>query len=109
MENRGRDQSRRKSGLSIAAEQPSLTSAPASYGDHVVFPVFQYARLGCPDKFVSEGSALRRCRDGLVGAFGGLGDRYPGYPTARQSCTASGKPRHCVQQNEPALRDSRFS
>jgi hypothetical protein len=44
--------------------------------------VFQYARLGSPDEFLAEGTPLRRWRDGLVQAFAGLGDRYPGYPAA---------------------------
>jgi hypothetical protein len=48
-----------------------------------VFSVFQYARLGCQDEFLPEGSALRRWRDGLVQDFDGLGDHYPGYPALR--------------------------
>jgi glutathione S-transferase len=62
------------------AEQPYFTGAAPGYADYVLFSVFQYARLGCPDEFLDEGSALRRWRDGLVRAFDGLGDRYPGYP-----------------------------
>jgi glutathione S-transferase len=64
------------------AEQPYVTGAAPGYADYVLFSMFQYARLGCPDEFLAEGSALRRWRDGLVQAFDGLGDRYPGYPTA---------------------------
>jgi glutathione S-transferase len=63
-------------------EQPYVAGAAAGYADYVVFSMFQYARLGCPDEFLAEGTALRRWRDGLVRAFDGLGDRYPGYPTA---------------------------
>jgi len=37
-------------------------------------------RLGCPDEFVAEGTALRRWRDGLALAFDALGNRYPPYP-----------------------------
>jgi glutathione S-transferase len=63
-------------------EQPYFGGAEAGYADYVLFSMFQYARLGCPDEFVAEGTALRRWRDGLVQAFDGLGDRYPAYPTA---------------------------
>jgi glutathione S-transferase len=64
------------------AEQPYFTGAAPGYTDYILFSVLQYARLGCPDEFLAEGSALRGWRDGLVRAFDGLGDRYPGYPTA---------------------------
>lgn len=60
--------------------QPYVMGAAPGYADYILFSVFQYARLGCPDEFVREGTALRRWRDGLVQAFDGLGDRYPGYP-----------------------------
>jgi glutathione S-transferase len=62
------------------AEQTYLTGTSPGYADYIVFSVFQYARLGCPDEFLDEGTALRRWRAGLVQAFDGLGDRYPGYP-----------------------------
>ena len=62
------------------AEQPFIAGSAPGYADYVVFSVFQYARLGCPDEFLCEGTALRRWRDGLVQAFDDLGDRYPGYP-----------------------------
>jgi len=39
--------------------------------------MFQYARLGCSDDFVAEGTALRRWRDELARAFDGLGNRFP--------------------------------
>jgi glutathione S-transferase len=61
-------------------EQPYVTGDMPGYADYVVFSMFQYARLGCPDEFVAEGTALRRWRDGLVAAFDGMGERYPGYP-----------------------------
>ena len=63
------------------ADQPYVAGAEAGYVDYIVFSMFQYARLGCPDEFLAEGTALRRWRDGIVRAFEGLGDRYPGYPT----------------------------
>lgn len=62
------------------SEQPYFGGETAGYADYVLFSVFQYARLGCPDEFLREDTALRRWRDGLVQAFDGLGDRYPGYP-----------------------------
>jgi glutathione S-transferase len=62
------------------SEQPYLGGETAGYADYVLFSMFQYARLGCPDEFLNEGTALRRWRDGLVQAFDGLGGRYPGYP-----------------------------
>ena len=65
------------------SQQPYVTGATAGYADYILFSVFQYARLGCPDEFLAEGTALRRWRDGLVQAFDGLGDRYPGYPASR--------------------------
>lgn len=61
-------------------EQPYLAGAAPSYADYLVFSVFQYARLGAPQDFVAEGTALRAWRDGLATAFGGLGNLYPGYP-----------------------------
>jgi glutathione S-transferase len=62
------------------AEQAYLTGASPGYADYIVFSVFQYARLGCPDEFLDQGTMLWRWRVGLVQAFDGLGDRYPGYP-----------------------------
>ena len=61
---------------------PILAGAAPGYADYMLFSVFQYARLGCPDEFLRRGTALRRWRDGLVQAFDGLGDRYPGYPAS---------------------------
>jgi glutathione S-transferase len=63
------------------AEQPYFTGAAPGYADYIFLSVFQYARLGCPDEFLGEGTALRRWRDGLTQAFSGLGNRYPGYPS----------------------------
>ena len=62
------------------SEQPYVTGATPGYADYVLFSMFQYARLGSPHEFLGEGTALRRWRDGLVQAFDGLGERYPGYP-----------------------------
>lgn len=63
-------------------EQPYLAGKAPSYADYLVFSVFQYARLGAPQDFVAEGTALRAWRDGLAAAFDGLGNLYPGYPDA---------------------------
>jgi glutathione S-transferase len=63
-------------------EQPYLAGAAPSYADYLVFSVFQYARLGCPEDFVAPGTKLRAWRDGLAAAFDGLGHRYPGHPAA---------------------------
>jgi len=62
------------------AEQPYLAGAAPSYADYLVSSVFQYAKLGAPEDFVAEGTALRRWRDGLADSFDGLGNRYPRYP-----------------------------
>lgn len=51
------------------AEQPYFGGAAPSCADYVVFSMFQYARLGCPEDFVKDGTALRRWRDGLAAAF----------------------------------------
>src|SRR5271155_3415752 len=61
-------------------DQPYCGGATATYADYVLFSVFQYARLGCSDELVAEGTALRRWRDELARAFDGLGNRYPGHP-----------------------------
>jgi glutathione S-transferase len=63
------------------SEQPYVAGAAPGYADYILFSVFQYARLGCPDEFLADGTALRRWRDGLAQAFDQLGDHYPGYPT----------------------------
>ena len=65
------------------AVQPYVCGAAPGYADYILFSVFQYARLGSPDEFLADGTALRRWRDGLVRAFDGLGDRYPGVPDRR--------------------------
>jgi len=62
------------------AEQPYSSGAARTYTNYLLFSVFQYARLGCPDEFLAEGTALRRWRDDLALAFDGLGNRYPAYP-----------------------------
>ena len=61
-------------------EQPYFAGTSPNYADYLLFSAFQYMRLGCPDEFVAEGTALRRWRDGLALAFDALGNRYPPYP-----------------------------
>jgi glutathione S-transferase len=63
-------------------EQAYIGGSAPTYADYVVFSAFQYARLGSPQEFVSEGTAIRRWRDELVSAFDGLGTRYPLHPAA---------------------------
>ena len=67
----------------LAEQQPYIAGAAPGYADYIVFSMFQYARLGCPDELLTGETALRRWRDGLVEQFGGLGDRYPAYPALR--------------------------
>jgi glutathione S-transferase len=62
------------------AEQPYVAGAAPGYADYIVFSMFQYARLGCPDEFLVDDTALRRWRDTMVDMFDRLGDRYPAYP-----------------------------
>jgi glutathione S-transferase len=64
------------------SEKPYVAGAQPGYADYILFSVLQYVRLGCPDEFLAEGTALRRWRDDLVQAFDGLGDRYPGHPAS---------------------------
>jgi glutathione S-transferase len=72
------------------AEQPYFGGANPTYADYLLFSVFQYARFGCPDDFIAEGTAVHRWRDGLALAFDGLGHRYPAHP-AYQPDTADGR------------------
>lgn len=66
-------------------EQPYFGGPTATYADYLLFSMFQYARLGCPDEFVAAGSALRRWRGGLELAFGGQGNRSSGEPLTADS------------------------
>jgi glutathione S-transferase len=64
------------------AEQPHIGGKTPSYADYIVFSALQQARLGSPEDFIAEGTAVRRWRDGLAAAFDGLGNRYPLHPAA---------------------------
>jgi hypothetical protein len=50
--------------------------------NYLLFSLFQYARLGCPDELLAEVTALRRWRDDLALAFDGLGNPYLAYPAS---------------------------
>ena len=63
-------------------EQPYIGGASATYADYVVFSALQQARLGCPEDFIDQGTAVRGWRDRLTEAFDGLGDLYPLHPHA---------------------------
>ena len=51
------------------AEQPYFSGAARTYTNYLLFSVFQYARLGCPDEFLAEGTALQRARLCAAGAM----------------------------------------
>ncbi len=65
----------------LLAEQPWVAGAAPAYADHVVFSVFQYARLGCTAELLAPGTALAAWRARMIALHDGLGDRFPGYPT----------------------------
>ncbi len=66
-------------------EQPFLAGAKPAYVDHVVFSVFQWARIASPHDVLPTGGApaIRNWRARMIALHGGLGDRFPGYPAAR--------------------------
>ncbi|MBX9699013.1 MAG: glutathione S-transferase N-terminal domain-containing protein [Acetobacteraceae bacterium] len=64
----------------LLAEQPWIAGAAPAYADHVIFSVFQYARLGCTAELLDAGTALAGWRARMIALHGGLGDRFPGYP-----------------------------
>jgi glutathione S-transferase len=68
------------------SEQPFLAGHAPAYVDHVVFSVFQWARVGSPRDVLSDAAktpALRDWRARMVALHGGLGDRFPLYPVNR--------------------------
>jgi glutathione S-transferase len=65
-------------------EQPYIGGVHATYADYIVFSALQQARLGCPEDFVPQGTAVRAWRDRLTAAFNGLGNLYPLHPHASQ-------------------------
>lgn len=66
-------------------EQPFLAGAAPAYVDYVVFSVFQWARIASPYDVLPLGGAMaiRKWRACMVALHGGLGDRFPGYPSGR--------------------------
>jgi glutathione S-transferase len=64
----------------LLGEQDFLSGREPRYADYVVFSVFQWARLGSPHDLVRQGSAVERWRARMIALFGGLADKFPGYP-----------------------------
>ena len=68
------------------SEQPYLAGTAPAYVDYVVFSVFQWARIGSPRDLLANAAgvdALRAWRSRMVALYGGLGDRFPLYPSQR--------------------------
>ena len=66
------------------AEQPYLGGATPAYVDHIVFSVFQWARVGSPRDLLAlltGVDAIRDWRGRMVGLFDGMGDRFALYPS----------------------------
>jgi glutathione S-transferase len=70
----------------LSAQRFLAGEAPA-YVDYAVFSVFQYARIGSPRDVLAGADRLEATRDWrarMVALHGGLGDRFPGYPTQQE-------------------------
>jgi glutathione S-transferase len=68
------------------SEQPFLAGQAPAYVDYVVFSVFQWARIGSPRDVLANTTktdATRDWRARMVALYGGLGDRFAGYPVDR--------------------------
>jgi glutathione S-transferase len=81
------------------SEQPYLAGTAPAYVDYVVFSVFQWPRIGSPRDVLADGTKtqeMRSWRARMVALHGGLGDRFPGYPT-----DGSGPDGRATQQVEP--------
>jgi len=68
------------------SEQQFLAGDAPAYVDYVIFSVFQWARIGSPRDVLADAtktSALRDWRARMVALYGGLGDRFAGYPQDR--------------------------
>jgi glutathione S-transferase len=66
------------------ADQPYLAGSAPAYADYATFSVFQYARIGSPRDALAmmpDLPAVLDWRKRMIGLFGGLGDKFPGYPT----------------------------
>jgi glutathione S-transferase len=70
------------------SEQPFLAGPEPAYVDYVVFSVFQWARVGSPRDVLAgaqNAGGLRAWRAGMVGLYGGLGDRFALYPSEQET------------------------
>jgi glutathione S-transferase len=68
------------------SEQPFLAGGAPAYVDYIVFSVFQWARVGSPRDVLGDAAQMDATRDWrarMAALHGGLGDRFPGYPTDR--------------------------
>jgi len=68
------------------SEQKFLAGDAPAYVDYVIFSVFQWARIGSPRDVLADTAttpALRYWRARMVALYGGLGDRFAGYPQDR--------------------------
>jgi len=75
------------------SEQSFIAGAAPAYVDYVVFSVFQWARIGSPRDVLGDTgapmagtintTAMRAWRARMVALYGGLGDRFAGYPSDR--------------------------
>jgi len=68
------------------SEQPFLAGSVPAYVDYVVFSLFQWARIGSPRDVLANATktqTLRAWRTRMVALYGGLGDRFAGYPMNR--------------------------
>jgi glutathione S-transferase len=68
------------------SEQNFLAGPAPAYVDHVVFSVFQWARVGSPRDVLAGAAhmdAVRAWRERMVASYDGLGDRFALYPPQR--------------------------
>jgi len=68
------------------SEQPFLAGEAPAYVDYVIFSVFQWARIGSPRDVLAAPAttpSLRDWRTRMIALYGGLGDRFEGYPQHR--------------------------
>ena len=65
------------------SEQPFLAGEAPAYIDYIIFSVFQQARIGSPRDVLHlapDMESTRAWRSRMVALYGGLGDRFAGYP-----------------------------
>lgn len=78
------------------SEQDFLAGAAPAYVDYIVFSAFQFARIGSPRDLLTGSNVLRDWRARMIALYGGLGDRFVGYPANR-----SGPDGRTTQQAAP--------